>query len=386
MMTGLKMSASKGVGEIWLYDVIGDGFFGGINGSQFVRELAQLGNVDEIVAHINSPGGMCSEGTAIYNSLKAHKAKVTVEIEGGALSIASLIAMAGDKIRIAANAMLMIHEPAMFTWGMAAEHRKSAEYLEKVATITSQTYADRAGKSLEKVREWMAAETWWTADEAKADGLVDEVVPNKTRPGDASKDASQWDSRVLQSFRNRPAQWSMTMLALPAEPPPKPPKESVMDLAKLKAEHPGLVAQIEKEASEKTLSELTSKDDVAKQKAAVEKAAKDATASEAKRQSDIRALCDKAKCVDKADAFCADVSITVADVQGKLFEAMCKNNTPPTGGNDDTPGTKDPDAAYKKEFAEQRVTLLQLGVSEEEYVNTRRRDDGKEPLAPKKSA
>src|SRR5688500_6032448 len=107
----LRMQAKDGRGEIWIYDVIGDDWLGFISGRTFVRDLRSMGDVSESVVHINSPGGSVHDGVAIYNSLKEHAANVTVKIEGAALSAASLVAMAGDKIHMAENAMMMIHEP-----------------------------------------------------------------------------------------------------------------------------------------------------------------------------------------------------------------------------------------------------------------------------------
>src|SRR5688572_22104321 len=91
--------------EMFIYDVIGDGFFGGVSASMVKDELAKLKGVSRITVHINSPGGSAFDGVAIYNQLKNHKAKIDVEIDGLAASAASVIAMSGDTIAMAENAM-----------------------------------------------------------------------------------------------------------------------------------------------------------------------------------------------------------------------------------------------------------------------------------------
>ena len=86
--------------------------------------LDQLEDVSKINVHINSGGGSVFGGIAIYNILKRYDAEITVYVEGLAASIASVIAMAGDKIIIPENAQMMIHKPSSITWGNADDMRK----------------------------------------------------------------------------------------------------------------------------------------------------------------------------------------------------------------------------------------------------------------------
>ena len=81
--------------------------------------LDQLENVSKINVHINSGGGSVFGGIAIYNILLRYDAEITVYVEGLAASIASVIAMAGDKIVIPSNAQMMIHKPSSIAWGDA---------------------------------------------------------------------------------------------------------------------------------------------------------------------------------------------------------------------------------------------------------------------------
>ena len=174
---GYKMKAEGEKAEILLYDVI-DGF-GGITAKQFVQDLQKLGDVPNITVRINSPGGSVFEGTAIYNALKNHPAKIDVFIDGMALSMASVIAMAGDKITIAENAMIMIHEPSISVSGTAKRLRKTADTLDKTKQSILTSYVKRTGKSEDEVAVLMALETWMTADEALEHGFVDEISDSK---------------------------------------------------------------------------------------------------------------------------------------------------------------------------------------------------------------
>ena len=69
-------------GEIWLYDQVGEGFFGGMSAKTFNDELNKLGKVDTINLRINSPGGSVFDGVAIYNTLKRHPARLEVDVDG----------------------------------------------------------------------------------------------------------------------------------------------------------------------------------------------------------------------------------------------------------------------------------------------------------------
>ena len=92
--------------EVFIYGDIGESWYGdSVAAADFVKEIAAL-DVEELTVRINSYGGSVSDGLAIYNALKRHKASVTVSIDGVAVSIASLIAMAGDTVEMAENAML----------------------------------------------------------------------------------------------------------------------------------------------------------------------------------------------------------------------------------------------------------------------------------------
>lgn len=124
--------------------------------------LDQLDGVSKINVHINSGGGSVFGGIAIYNILKRHKAEIIVYVEGLAASIASVIAMAGDKIIIPANAQMMIHKPSCIAWGDADEMRKQADILDGCQKVILNTYMQhtKEGVTPEQINELINAETW----------------------------------------------------------------------------------------------------------------------------------------------------------------------------------------------------------------------------------
>lgn len=172
----VRMSGSKAA-EIYLYDEIGGGFFGGgISAKRFADDVKSLGKIDTLNVRVNSPGGDVFDGLAIYNVLKRHPANVVMDIDGMALSIASVIVMAGDQINMAKNAMLMIHDPWTISAGTAEDFRKQADLMDQVKGNLVTTYADRTKMHTNQIVDLMSAETWMTADQALANGFIDGVT------------------------------------------------------------------------------------------------------------------------------------------------------------------------------------------------------------------
>lgn len=164
----------KGKGKttkVVLYDEIGEW---GKSSKEFAAELEAI-TTPNIDLHINSYGGKIVDGIACYNAIKNHAAKVTVHIDGLAASIASVIALAGDTVKIAKNAFVMVHNGWAMVAGDHKDLRKQADVLEKLTNTIAEVYADKTGKSIEECRKAMDDETWFDAKEAKAWGLVDEI-------------------------------------------------------------------------------------------------------------------------------------------------------------------------------------------------------------------
>jgi len=217
MTTNIRFVNKGSRGEIWLYDQVGEGWFGGMSAKTFVAEMQKLGKVDVINLHINSPGGSVFDGVAIYNSLKSHPARIEVDVDSVAASIASLIAMSGDEIRMAANAMMMIHDPMGVTVGSADDMRKTADLLDQVKGVIASTYANRTGKKEAEIAALMTEETWMTADDAQKQGFADLVTEEQRIAACTGFDFSNFRRTPSQlTGKARPAGHSMAQVKLVA--------------------------------------------------------------------------------------------------------------------------------------------------------------------------
>lgn len=162
-------NAEEDEAEVYIYDEIG---YWGVTANEFAQELRAV-TASSIRLHLNSPGGDVFAGIAIYNALKAHSATVNVQVDALAASIASVIAMAGDRIEIAKNAQMMIHDAHGFTVGTADDHREMADLLDASSDIIAEVYADRAGGTTKDWRAVMKATKWYRGAEAVEAGLAD---------------------------------------------------------------------------------------------------------------------------------------------------------------------------------------------------------------------
>jgi ATP-dependent Clp protease protease subunit len=175
-------------GELLLYGDIGESWWGeSISAKSVADRLKEIGDVDVLNVRINSAGGSAFEGIAIYNQLVRAKPRIEIDIDGMALSIASVIAMAGAHIRMAENAMLMIHDPWTFAMGDAEDLRKTAELLDGMKDNLITTYARRTSIEREELADLMAEETWFNAAEAQERGFVDEVTAGQAAENAAAR-------------------------------------------------------------------------------------------------------------------------------------------------------------------------------------------------------
>ncbi|MGH3693244.1 MAG: head maturation protease, ClpP-related [Pseudonocardiaceae bacterium] len=159
--------------DVYVYDVIGGWF--GMTAEDFVRDVAAL-DVEQIVLHLNTPGGDAIEGVAIANVLRAHKARIVVRVDGYAASAGSVIAMAGDEVIMGIGSEMMVHDSWGYAWGNAADMAAYGRRLDVTSNSLASTYASRAGGTTQEWRAIMQAETWYTAEEAVTAGLADRVA------------------------------------------------------------------------------------------------------------------------------------------------------------------------------------------------------------------
>jgi len=161
------------VADITIYEEIG---YWGVSAKSFMTDMKAIKDAKIINLYLNSPGGSVMDGTAIYNILKNHDARVVVHIDGAAFSMGSLIAMAGDHINMAANGLMMVHNPQGGGFGESDDLRKTADVIDKMKDNMAATYAARTGIDLETIDGLMNDETWMNAEEALDFGFIDEIT------------------------------------------------------------------------------------------------------------------------------------------------------------------------------------------------------------------
>lgn len=190
-----RIEAAADEATLYVYDYVG---WLGVEAEPVLRALDQL-DVATLHVRINSPGGDVFDGMAIYNAVRQHPARVVVHVDGLAASIASVIALAGDEIRMSEGSFFMIHNPWTVALGDAAEMRKTAEVLDKVGGSLAGIYASRTGEKQAVIQAVMDEETWYTAQEAVDAGFAD-VVEKPARQGapSAAFDLSVFDHAPRQ--------------------------------------------------------------------------------------------------------------------------------------------------------------------------------------------
>lgn len=166
--------------EIDIYDVIGESFWSdGVSAKDVRAQLKAAKGANLIKLRVNSRGGDVIDGFAIYNLLNEHPARVEADVDALAASMASVVLMAADEVRIGANGFVMIHNPWGVSIGEADDLRATADLLDKMAEQIAAAYTAHTGLERARILEMMAAETWMTAAEAKELGFVDKVRPAK---------------------------------------------------------------------------------------------------------------------------------------------------------------------------------------------------------------
>lgn len=159
---------------LYIYDVISADW--GIGSKDVIAALASV--ADEPVVHlrINSPGGDVFEGRAIVEAIKRFAGKTIAHVDSLAASAATSIAIACDEVEIAQGAFFMIHNASGMVWGDKQAMRDTADLLEKVEGSIVHDYAAKTGKNAANIVSWMDDETWFTADEAIAEGFCDRLA------------------------------------------------------------------------------------------------------------------------------------------------------------------------------------------------------------------
>jgi len=305
--------------------------------------MAELDQVTAATLHVElfSPGGYIDEGVQIYNALRKHPARVVVHIDSLAASIASVIAMAGDEIHMAENAMMMIHDPWSGVMGNADDMRKQADVLDKLKASIVLTYAKRTGMNSSEIESLMTEETWMSAADAFEKGFIDVVDSLVEEPAQAS-----FSGRIVNAFQSIPEGFKDALSSLNGSNNPCPQlmlSPSCMAQSFAQANAKG--AQPENKRTQKT--EVVMKDDNESAPKELNAARDSAVQAERKRTQDIEAIATRAKDLlrggeDKLARDAVASGETVADFQAKVLDALhekAKNQQSPLGMTDHEAGS-----------------------------------------------
>lgn len=180
--------------DLYIFDAVGESWLDNekniSTAKAFHKALDKAGNVKELNIHVNSCGGYCDDGVAIYSMLKNHSAVKNAYVDGYACSIASLIVAACDKVHMSKPACMQIHNAITLAYGNAKALRAQADTLDKITEGIKDAYLDRAGDKLtaEKLTELMDGKdgdgTMLTAKECLQYGFCD-VITGAEDSGDS---------------------------------------------------------------------------------------------------------------------------------------------------------------------------------------------------------
>ena len=295
MKTWFKFQAAATEGQsqtVSIHDAIGGW---GVSAKMFLDELRKVA-APEVNVEINSPGGDVFAGLAIYNGLRNSGKKVNVKVLGIAASAASLVAMAGDTIEMPENTFMMIHNPWTFAAGDADDLREQADLLDKIGDSLASTYARRTGKSAEEIQTLLAAETWFTAQEAVDAGFATAVTP--AFAAQASFDVDRLPENVRSVFALAKAD-----AGAQAPAPDEVPAPTHADQVQAVAAAYGLQAYAALWALDPSVENLA------------------AVKSRAREAHEIKALCALAEQPDMADGLIRK-GATLADARVAIFDAL----------------------------------------------------------------
>lgn len=335
---------AQAASEILIYGDIGQSWWEDtVSATQFVKDIAAI-DATHITVRINSIGGSVPDGIAIYNAIKRHAATVTTVVDGMALSIASLIAMAGDTVQVAENAVFMVHAPWTYAGGNAVALREHADMLDTWAAAMATSYAAKTGKPHADMLALLTdgKDHWYTAAEAVEMGFADQAVAASPEAIQASASFnlfrfSQGVPAAVQARLN-PAAAAATTPVAQATPSPQEPSmpQSVNPTA---AAH----------------QQPATPDEAAIRASAV--------AAESQRRADIRAafqpFASREGMTDLAAQLENDTSVSVQAAHQRILAKLGENTTPVAGGRIITTE----DEVDKRRGAMASAIMLRAGVA-----------------------
>lgn len=217
---------------LYLYGPIDSwGGMWGISAAEVAQALTVLpSGTTDLTVRINSPGGEVFEAVAIMNLLRDHSARITARVDGLAASAASFLAASADETIMGGNTEMMIHDAWGLAIGNAVDMRQYADMLDKTSNDIAAVYAAKAGGTAADWREYMANDSWFSAEEAVELGLADSVNTGQPAEDAETEPAARmaFDTASLFTIPNRSA--APTPAPVPtatAAPAPEPEALSV---------------------------------------------------------------------------------------------------------------------------------------------------------------
>ena len=181
--------------HIYLFDAIGGWW--GVEAESFVKALNDT-TESNIVLHINSPGGDVFDARAIATAIKQHSSKITAQIDGLCASAATYISAACESVSMADGGFYMVHEGWTMAVGNKRDLQQTIALLEKVDNSIINDYQKKTGADRDQIIDWMEAETWFSAEEAKEHGFIDSIIDDEESP----QNSANWN---LSAYANAPA-------------------------------------------------------------------------------------------------------------------------------------------------------------------------------------
>lgn len=311
-----KASDGEAEVEVSIYDEIG---FGGVTAKDFMAEVKKLKG-QHIHLRINSVGGSVIEGAAIYNALRRHKGGLTVHVDGLAASMASVIAMAGEEVYIADNAMLMIHNPWSMTMGDADDLRKEADVLDKLKNTLVNAYARKTGMEAEDIAAMMDEETWLNATQSVAMGFADEIEDGieaaaSLSPAAARQRFDNFSNSMRKTAKTIKAEEAAAEVVAPVEAPVIDEVAVDNSSEAMNAELQAKVDALQADLDAKNAAQAQASEDIAKEIEALKAEVDRLTAESAGKDDEIAALTAASKSAgEQAAAIVASVGIDAATV------------------------------------------------------------------------
>ena len=327
----IEAKAQQDAADVYIFGDIGKSFWDDdtVTASKFIADLTALPeSVKAIRVHVNSYGGSVFEAHAIANALRDQRASkgraVETIIEGIAASAATIITSAGSPIKIADNAMMMVHDPSAIEYGTAKAFRKMADALDGIRNSIIAAYRWVSSKTEDELSAMMAESTWMDPAEAVAAGLATEIVQGVQATACLAAEAVGRLGDVPERFQAR----IDALVEKPAPPPPAPEPAAAADVLRICREGECLDLAEDLVTSGATLDQVTARVGQEKQ----------ARAEAATRATQIRALCAQNTLPELADGYIKgamsidDIKAHLVTLTARLDHADIDGSLPPDQG------------------------------------------------------